>query len=150
MYDIGRYGKGVTGKRARRRYDGGVDTHQFTSLVHQCSTGISRVHCGIGLNERLNLNISSVEINGRILYLDYEAYDYDGNKGIYCPETSVSRNSRTVADQAVSTGTSIVGGRLGSVANAVVRTGASLFRNASGESYVNLKSGYEFYIMKKQ
>lgn len=59
-------------------------------------------------------------------------------------------NSRTVADQAVSTGTSIVGGRLGSVANAVVRTGASLFRNASGESYVNLKSGYEFYIMKKQ
>lgn len=102
------------------------------------------------LNERLNLNISSVEINGRILCLDYEAYDYDGNKGIYCPETSASRNGRTVADQAVSTGTSIVGGRLGSVANAVVRTGASLFRNASGESYVNLKSGYEFYIMKKQ
>ena len=89
-------------------------------------------------------------MNGRILCLDYEAYDYDGNKGIYCPETSASRNSRTVADQAVSTGTSIVGGRLGSVANAVVRTGASLFRNASGESYVNLKSGYEFYIMKKQ
>ena len=102
------------------------------------------------LNDRLNLSISSIEINGSILYLDYEAYDYDGYKGIYCPETAASRNSRTVADQAVSTGTSIVGGRIGSVANAVVRTGASLFRNASGESYVNLRSGYEFYIRKKQ
>lgn len=102
------------------------------------------------LNERLNLTISSIELNGCILYLDYEAYDYDGNKGIYCPETSASRNSRTAADQAVSTGTSIIGGRIGSVANAVVRTGASLFRNSSGESYVNIRSGYEFYIMKKQ
>ena len=110
----------------------------------------SHLSATCSLDQRLNLTISSIELNGVIISLDYEAYDFDGNKGIYCPETSTNKGARNAATQAVSTGSSLVGGYVGTIASAVVRTGASLFQSASGENYVNLSSGYEFYIMKKR
>lgn len=102
------------------------------------------------INERLMLTISSIEISGIIIPLEYQAFDFDGSKGIYCPETGTSKGGRSAASQAVGQGASMVGGRMGAIASAVVRTGASIFQTATGESYVNLTNGYEFYIMKSR
>ena len=54
------------------------------------------------VSDRLELSVRSVEINGRILPLQLVAYDTDGMAGIYCLETSASRNSRRASSDAIS------------------------------------------------
>ena len=117
-----------------------VDGHLIPANSHLTAV------CNI--SNRLTMNIASVELGGHIIPLNYDAYDFDGSKGIYCPESGTSKNSRLAANQAVSQGSSLIGGYVGTIASAVVRTGASLYQNSSGESYVYLTNGYEFFIMK--
>lgn len=104
--------------------------------------------CKIG--DRLELSVRSLEMNGRIVPLVLDAYDTDGLQGIYCPETSASRNSRKAADDAVSTAGQTFGGLVGDIANTVIRTGASIAKSATGELSVSVVSGYEFYLVKSE
>ena len=100
------------------------------------------------VSDRLELSVRSVEINGRILPLQLVAYDTDGMAGIYCPETSASRNSRRASSDAISAVNSTFGGLVGNLANTVLRTGATIAKSASGELSVKVVSGYEFYLVK--
>lgn len=102
------------------------------------------------VSDRLELSVRSVEINGRILPLQLVAYDTDGMAGIYCPETSASRNSRRVSSDAISAANSTFGGLVGDLANTVLRTGATMVKSASGELSVKIVSGYEFYLVKSE
>ena len=104
--------------------------------------------CKIG--DRLELQIRSLEMNGRIVPLALDAYDTDGLPGIYCPETSSVKNTREVSRDALTAGTTAFGGLVGDIANTVIRTGASIARNASGELSVSVVSGYEFYLVKSE
>ena len=104
--------------------------------------------CKIG--DRLELSVRSLEMNGRIVPLALDAYDTDGLQGIYCPETSASRNSRKAADDAVSTAGQTFGGLVGDIASTVIRTGASIAKSATGELSVSVVSGYEFYLVKSE
>ena len=98
--------------------------------------------------DRLELNVHSVDMNGRIVPLQLVAYDTDGMAGIYCPETAASRNSRRASADAISAAKSAFGGLVGDLANTVLRTGATIARSASGELSVKVVSGYEFYLVK--
>ena len=102
--------------------------------------------CNIG--NRLELLVSSIEMNGRIYSLGYEAYDSDGSKGIYCP--SSGQAAQTVRGHGTSLIGTALGGRMGSIANQVVNTGVSLVQSASGETSVTVPSGYSFFIVKKK
>ena len=102
--------------------------------------------CKIG--DRLELQVRSLEMNGRIIPLDLDAYDTDGLQGIYCPETSASRNRQKASTEAISTAGTTFGGLVGDIASTVIRTGASIARSASGEVSVSVVSGYEFYLVK--
>ena len=102
------------------------------------------------VSDRLELSVRSVEINGRILPLQLVAYDTDGMAGIYCPETSASRNSRRASSDAISATNSTFGGLVGDLANTVLRTGATIAKSASGELSVKVVSGYEFYLVKSE
>ncbi len=102
------------------------------------------------VSDRLELSVRSVEINGRILPLHLVAYDTDGMAGIYCPETSTSRNSRRASSDAISAANSTFGGLVGDLANTVLRTGATIAKSASGELSVKVVSGYEFYLVKSE
>lgn len=102
------------------------------------------------VSDRLELSVRSVEINGRILPLQLVAYDTDGMAGIYCPETSASRNSRRASYDAISAANSTFGGLVGNLANTVLRTGATIAKSASGELSVKVVSGYEFYLVKSE
>ena len=90
------------------------------------------------VSDRLELSVRSVEINGRILPLQLVAYDTDGMAGIYCPETSASRNSRRASSDAISAANSTFGGLVGDLANTVLRTGATIAKSASGELSVKV------------
>ena len=102
------------------------------------------------VSDRLELSVRSVEINGRILPLQLVAYDTDGMAGIYCPETSASRNSRRASSDAISAANSTFGGLVGDLANTVLRTGATIAKSASGELSVKIVSCYEFYLVKSE
>ena len=119
-----------------------ADGHLIPANSHLTAT------CNI--SGRLTMKVASAEIGGRIINLDYEAYDFDGSRGIYCPETTASKNARSATSQAVSQGSSLIGGYVGTIASAVVRTGASLMQTANGENCVNITNGYEFYLMKSR
>lgn len=104
--------------------------------------------CKIG--DRLELQVRSLEINGRIIPLALDAYDTDGLQGIYCPETSSQKNSRTATNDAISTAGTTFGGLVGDIASTVIRTGATIAKSASGEVSVSVVSGYEFYLVKAE
>ena len=104
--------------------------------------------CKIG--ERLELSVRSLELGGRIVPLALDAYDTDGLQGIYCPETSASKNSRQASNDAISAAGTTFGGLVGDLASTVLRTGASIARSASGEVSVSVVSGYEFYLVKSE
>ena len=104
--------------------------------------------CKIG--DRLELQVRSLEMNGRIIPLALDAYDTDGLQGIYCPETSTSKNSRTATNDAISTAGTTFGGLVGDIASTVIRTGATIAKSATGETSVSVVSGYEFYLVKSE
>lgn len=100
------------------------------------------------ISTRLELEIASIEMGGRIYNIGYEAYDMDGSKGIYCPDTGDAK--KTIRSR----GTSIIGSslssRVGRVASDIVNTGISIAESANGERTVSIPSGYTFYIVKKK
>ena len=104
--------------------------------------------CKIG--DRLELQVRSLEMNGRIIPLALDAYDTDGLQGIYCPETSASKGAKQAGNDAISTAGTTFGGLVGDLASTVIRTGASIARSASGEVSVSVVSGYEFYLVKSE
>lgn len=63
---------------------------------------------------------------------------------------STVKNTREVSRDALTVGTTAFGGLVGDIANTVIRTGASIARNASGELSVSVVSGYEFYLVKSE
>lgn len=100
------------------------------------------------LQDRLTLSVRSFEMNGRIIPLQLEAYDTDGLVGIYCPDAS--KVSKTATNDAISAAGTTFGGLVGDLANTVLRTGATIARNANGEVSVSVNSGYQFYLVKAE
>ena len=102
------------------------------------------------VSDRLELSVRSVEINGRILPLQLVAYDTDGMAGIYCPETSASRNSRRASSDAISAANSTFGELVGDLANTVLRTGATIAKSASGELSVKVCQVMSFIWLNRK
>jgi len=100
------------------------------------------------INRRLEMEIANIEMQGRILTLGYEAFDTDGTKGIYCPDTGDA--GRTVKSKGTSLAGTALSSRVGRVASDVVTTGVSLIESTSGERTVSVPSGYTFFIVKKK
>lgn len=102
--------------------------------------------CQVG--ERLTLKVNSIDINGKIYTLNYEAYDNDGGQGLYCPMTTGKRSKREVEQEAQNLGTSALSMALNSYASSIVNAGANIVRSSRGEQKVAVTAGYTFYLMK--
>ena len=134
----------VSGQRVTLRL---LEDLPLDSVIVPANTHLSAI-CKIG--DRLELQVRSLEMNGRIIPLTLDAYDTDGLQGIYCPETASSKASKRAADDAVSTAGQTFGGLVGDIASTVIRTGASIAKSATGELSVSIVSGYEFYLVKSE
>lgn len=132
-------GQRVTLRLLEDYVEGGVRIPANTHLAAICKIG-----------DRLELQVRSLEINGRIIPLALDAYDTDGLQGIYCPETSASKGAKQAGNDAISTAGTTFGGLVGDLASTIIRTGASIARSASGELSVSVVSGYEFYLVKSE
>lgn len=100
------------------------------------------------INNRLEIEIASIEMSGRIIPFGYEAYDIDGSKGIYCPD--VGSEGKTIRSRGRSLVSSTLNSRMGRIAGDIVNTGVSIFQGRDGEKTVTVPTGYTFFIMKKQ
>jgi hypothetical protein len=132
-------GQRVTLRLLEDYVEGGVRIPANTHLAAICKIG-----------DRLDLQVRSLEMNGRIIPLALDAYDTDGLQGIYCPETSAVKNSRQATNDAISTAGTTFGGLVGDIASTVIRTGATIAKSTSGELSVSVVSGYEFYLVKAE
>ena len=103
--------------------------------------------CSIG--SRLDLNVASIDLGGKIINLNYDAYDNDGTKGIYCPGIS-DKSVSQAAGTAVSGARSRLTSRIGRAAQDVVNTGLSLITLSGGETAVQVPAGYQFYLVKSR
>lgn len=100
------------------------------------------------IDERLELSVASYERNGTIYSLDYEAYDNDGLKGIYCPSLSGAKDQ--VTNDASNMVNTYAGSRIGRVAQDVLNSSIQIFRSAKGEVTVSVPQGYTFFIVKRK
>ena len=98
--------------------------------------------------ERMNLELTSIEIGGRILPLGYEAYDIDGSRGIYCPDTG--KGGKAARRQGRDLINTRVTGLVGGLARDVINTGAALMQSRDGEITVTVPAGYTFFIIQKK
>lgn len=117
---------------------GGVLIPRNTHLMAMCAIG-----------KRLELTVSSVEMNSRIYQLGYDAYDTDGGKGIYCPDLG-GETRRSVQSRGLSSIGRVIGGRMGRLASEAVQTGVSVAQARNGEVTVSVPAGYRFFLVKKQ
>ena len=117
---------------------GGTVIPKNTHLMAMCS-----------IKDRLELSISSVEMNSRIYQLGYEAYDTDGGRGIYCPDLG-GDTKRSIQSRGISSVGRVIGGRMARLASEAVQTGVSVAQTKTGEVTVSVPSGYRFFIVRKQ
>ncbi len=130
-------GQRVTLRLLEDYTDGNVRIPENTHLSAVCK-----------ISGRLHLSVRSIEMGGRIVPLSLEAYDIDGMRGIYCPETGGTSAARDLSREAIGTGNTILGGLVGEIAGTVIRTGATIARSAAGEVSISVVSGYEFFLVK--
>ena len=124
-----------------------LETYEENGIRIPANSHLNAI-CKIG--NRLELNVKSVEMNGKIIPMNLCAYDTDGLKGIYCPETSSNKNAKKAENDALSASGATFGGLVGDIANTIIRTGVNIARSSSGEVSVNVSSGYEFFLVKSE
>lgn len=113
----------------------GVLVPRNTHLMATCSIG-----------KRLDLSVTSVEINGRMYNLNYHAYDNDGTKGIYCPD--VEERLKQEAERVGRNAARRAGSGWGRLAQDVLDMGLSVAQQTKSGMVVCIPKGYMFYLVK--
>ena len=104
----------------------------------------------VTIGDRLAVNVNSIELNGKIYTLNYEGYDTDGAKGLYCPRTEKEKVSDEVGREGRNIGRSILSSRIAGTAGLVVSAGASVVESTKGQTTISVTSGYTFFLRQKQ
>lgn len=101
---------------------------------------------------RLYLTVSGYQVNGKFYTMNLVAYDSDGSKGLYCPDTE--RYAKDAATQAVQAGSSVLNSAMGStkaralstVITAAVGAGTQMAQQELSKVKVTVPSGYSFFL----
>ncbi len=118
---------------------GGQLVPKNTHLMANCSLG-----------SRLDMNISSIEIGGRIITINYDAYDAtDGTKGIFCPNVD-DNVGKQAKQQGLNLGFNRARTAVGGIAQDALQLGNVILQNTGSEKTVTVPAGYQFYILKSK
>lgn len=105
--------------------------------------------CTIG--DRVDLKVSSIDINGRILNLNFDAYDNDGTKGLYAPDLNDEQQLVDALRQSgISSARNRVSSQLGRVAQDLVSAGSMVISGKGKDRSVSIPAGYQFYLVKSK
>lgn len=100
------------------------------------------------IDDRVKLEISNIEVNGKLYKMNYEAYDTDGALGIYCPDL-VNNTGKQIKGTGANIINRLIGTRVNSTARELVTTGVSI-ATGEGAPSVTVPAGYTFFIVKKK
>ena len=105
--------------------------------------------CSIG--DRIDLKVSSIDINGRIVNLDFDAYDNDGTRGIYAPDLS---KDTMVEDMLKQAGVQGVRRRMstavGQTVQDILAAGSMVITGQGKDRSVTVPAGYQFYLVRSK
>ena len=105
--------------------------------------------CTIG--DRVDLKVSSIDINGRILNLNFDAYDNDGTKGLYAPDLNDEQQLVDALRQSgISSARNRLSSQLGRVAQDLVSAGSMVISGKGKDRSVSIPAGYQFYLVKSK
>ena len=102
------------------------------------------------ISNRVEINVSSLEYRGRILSLDYDAYDNDGTKGIYAPDLQDAETLEQVKGELKRTGMTTMRSNVGRYVNDLLQAGSLVIDGKGNERYVYVPAGYQFYLVKSK
>jgi conjugative transposon TraM protein len=112
-------------------------------------TGVAKVQ-----GERLEITVGSLEYAGTILPVALFAYDTDGQRGIFIPNTTeVNATKEAIANMGTSTGTSIsLAGNAGQqlaadMGRSLIQGASQLVAKKLREVKVKLKAGYRIFLL---
>lgn len=101
------------------------------------------------INQRLELSVKTLDVGGRLISFDYEAYDNDGGKGLYYPEAKKDGKTEQAAGQLGQSAFSRASSNAGRMAQDVLNVGRILVTGSGKETTVSVPAGYQFYLVKK-
>ena len=125
-----------------------------TTIVPENSivTGVAKIQ-----GERMDIQITSLEHNGEIIPVEMQAYDTDGQRGIYIPGSlEMNAVKEIAANMGNSVGTSFTmtqstGAQLTSDLTKGLIQGTSQYMNKKIKQVkVKIKSGYKMLLLPKE
>jgi len=110
----------------------------------------SLLYATVSISERLFITVQSINVNGRILPLNLEAYDIDGQRGIYCPTNEAEQALKEAGREAKNIATGVVSGMMSMFGARFVSYGNTVIDRVTGQTAVYITPGYSFDLMKSQ
>lgn len=108
------------------------------------------LYANVNVGDRVFIYVPSINVNGRILPLNLEAYDVDGLRGIYCPTNETEQVLKEVGREAKEVVTGAIGGMMRSFGARFVTTGRSASDQLTNQTYAYITPGYSFDLMKAE
>lgn len=103
--------------------------------------------CTIG--DRVDLKVSNIDINGRIINLDFDAFDNDGTRGIYAPDLDSDTSVEDALKQAgLSAGRRRMSTAVGQTVQDLLSAGSMVITGKGKDRSVTIPAGYQFYLVK--
>lgn len=104
----------------------------------------------VNIGSRVEIKVSSINLNGQIIPLNYEAYDNDGEKGIYCPQNLTEEALRQAGQEAKQVASTTLQSIMGVFGARAVSSGTSASDKLTQNQSVYITSGYTFYLMRQE
>ncbi|HRN72202.1 MAG TPA: conjugative transposon protein TraM [Ginsengibacter sp.] len=105
---------------------------------------------------RLQLKVTSIELDGNIIPVDITAYDLDGQQGLYVPNSpEMNAVSEIAANMSQTAGTSIMMTRsagqqvAGDLSRGVVQGVSGYFTKKIRTPKVTVKAGHQVFLVSK-
>lgn len=97
--------------------------------------------------QRLNITVNALKVGDRIYTLNLCAYDTDGLRGLYCPQSNLGRSLRNGGSQAGSILQSAFQRAMPGYAGQIVSAGASVIQASNGNVTISVSQGYRFFLI---
>ena len=110
----------------------------------------SLLYATVNIGDRLYITVQSINVNGRILPLNLEAYDIDGQRGIYCPTNEAELALKDAGREAKNIASGVVSGMMSMFGARFVSYGNTVTDRVTGQTAVFITPGYSFDLMKSQ
>ncbi len=95
-------------------------------------------------NDRLQLGVRSLQLNGQLIPLDLEVYDTDGSPGINVPGMASSSQMGGQMRSSAIQGVQVPG--VGGLGNAVINSARMGASNSVRQSTIRLRAGYNLFL----